>query len=138
MSQSAALSSQGTKFYRGSVAIGEINSISGPTKSRETIDVTRLEDDDGYRRFIGSLRDPGEITLNMNFVRANYDTLDADYGSDDLVEYSIELPDAGLTTFTFEGLVTGLPLGTAIGDKITADVTIKISGPIAVTSGTSV
>ncbi len=135
--QSAAVSSQGTKFFRGAVQIGEINNISGPSKSRETIDVTRLEDDDGYRRFIASLRDAGEVTLNMNFVRANYNTLNTDYESDDLVEYSIELPDDDSTTFTFEGLVTGLPLATAVGDKITADVTIKISGPITVSDASA-
>lgn len=134
--QSAAVSGQGTKFFRESNQIGEINNISGPTKSRETIDVTRLEDDDGYRRFVASLRDAGTVTLNMNFVRANYDILNEDFESDELVEYSIEFPDPAKTTFMFDGLVTELPVGVNIGDKITADVTIKISGPVHI-SGSS-
>lgn len=137
-SQSLAVSGQGTKFFRETSQIGEINSIAGPTKSRETIDVTRLEDDDGYRRFIASLRDAGTVTLGMNFVRANYDTLNADYESDNLVEYSIQFPDPDKTTFTFEGIVTELPVGINIGDKITADVTIKISGPVHISAASSI
>lgn len=134
ISQSAAFSGQGTKFFRGTVQIGEINSISGPDKSRETIDVTRLEDDDGYRRFIGSLRDAGSVSLSMNFTRETYDILNDDFESEDLVEYSIELPDADGTTFTFEGLVTEMPVGIEIADKVTSDPTIKLSGPVQISS----
>lgn len=136
-SQSLAISGQGTKFFRESEQIGEINNIGGPTKSRETIDVTRLEDDDGYRRFIASLRDAGQVTLNMNFVRANYDVMNADFESDEIVEYAIMLPDEENTTFTFEGLVTELPIGINVGDKVTSDVTIKLSGPVHISSGSS-
>jgi len=135
--QSAAISSQGTKFFRETVQIGEINSITGPNKSRETIDVTRLEDDDGYRRFVASLRDAGQVTLNMNFVREYYDMINEDFESDDAVEYSIKLPDTDGTTFTFTGLVTELPVGINIGDKITADVTIKLSGPVHIGDSTN-
>ena len=136
--QSRAVSGQGTKFFRETSQIGEINNIAGPTKSRETIDVTRLEDDDGYRRFIASLRDPGTVTMNMNFVRENYDVLNGDYESDDLVEYSIQFPDPDETTFTFMAIVTELPVGINIGDKITSDVTLKISGPVHISAITSV
>lgn len=135
--QSTAVSSQGTLFFRESVQIGEINSITGPDKSRETIDVTRLEDDDGYRRFIASLRDAGQIQLSMNFDRSNYDVFNADFESDDLVEYAIVFPDPDRTAFIFEGLVIGLPAAANVGDKLTSNVTIKISGPVQISTGSS-
>lgn len=135
---STAISSQGTKFFRETTQIGEINSIGGPNKTRETIDVTRLEDDDGYRRFIASLRDAGEISLSMNFDRDNYITINNDFESDDQVEYSIQFPDLHLTTFTFMGLVTALPVTANVGEKITCNATIKISGPVHISAGTSI
>jgi predicted secreted protein len=136
MAQSEAITGQGTIFMRNSSAVGEINSIEGPGKSRETIDVTRLEDVDGYRQKIGGLREPGTVTLNMNFTRENYDLLNQDFESDEVQEYAIHLPDVDETIFTFNGLVTELPLSVPIGDKITTDVVIQISGKVSV-SGSS-
>lgn len=130
MAQSKAITGQGTIFKRNGVAIGEINSIDGPTKSRETIEVTRLEDVDGYRQYIAGLREPGTVTLNMNFTRENYDVLNADFESDTIQTYAIELPDEDETVFTFNGFVTELPISIPIGDKITCDVTIQISGKV--------
>lgn len=137
MAQSEAITGQGTIFTRNSSALSEINSIEGPGKSRETIDVTRLEDVDGYRQYIGGLREPGTVTLNMNFTRANYDLLNADFESDDVQEYGIHLPDIDETIFSFSGLVTELPLSIPIGDKITTDVVIQISGKVDVTGSSS-
>lgn len=130
MAQSKAITGQGTIFKRNGAAIGEINSIDGPTKSRETIEVTRLEDVDGYRQYIAGLREPGTVTLNMNFTRENYDLLNADFESDTIQTYAIELPDEDETVFTFSGFVTELPISIPIGDKITCDVTIQISGKV--------
>ena len=130
MAQSKAITGQGTIFKRNGEAIGEINSIDGPTKSRETIEVTRLEDVDGYRQYIAGLREPGTVTLNMNFTRENYDLLNADFESDTIQTYAIELPDEDETVFTFSGFVTELPISIPIGDKITCDVTIQISGKV--------
>ena len=47
-------------------AIGEINDISGPNMSRNTIDTTALDTEGGYRTFIGGFRDGGELQLEMN------------------------------------------------------------------------
>lgn len=138
MAQSEAITGQGTIFKRNGSPMGEINSITGPSKSRETIEVTRLEDVDGYRQYIGGLREPGTVSLNMNFTRANYDLLNTDYESDDVQAYSIELPDTDGTTFHFNGLLTELPLDIPIGDKITADITIQISGKVYINDGSSV
>ena len=115
--------------------IAEINSISGPSKSRETIDVTSLDSTDGYRQFIGSFRDAGTVTLNMNFTRATYEIMNNDFESEEHQNYEIVLPDEETTSLEFEGLVTELPLEVAADDKTTADVTIKVSGKPVLNSG---
>ena len=136
---SSAISGVGTSFRRwdGSdwVAIAEINSVTGPNKSRDTIDVTSLDSTGGYREFIGGFRDGGSVTLPMNFTRDTYDTMNTDFEDDDLQNYEILLPDDDATSFEFEALVTELGLGIPADDKVTADVTLKVSGQVTVNSG---
>jgi predicted secreted protein len=101
---SNAIAGVGTIFHRWDVTgdssgagtwekIAEITNISGPDKSRETIDVTSLDSTDGYREFIGSFRDAGSVSLSMNFTRATYETMNDDYESESRQYYEIVLPD---------------------------------------------
>jgi predicted secreted protein len=129
----------GTLFRRWSGAawanIAEINSISGPNMTRDTIDVTSLDSTAGYREFIGGFRDGGTVQLAMNFIRASLDTMKTDFESDTIQNYEIVLPDDENTTLEFTGLVTELPLEIPPDDKITMTVSIKVSGQVTVNSG---
>jgi predicted secreted protein len=135
-----AISGVGTQFRRWNsalgqwVAIAEINNIGGPSKSRETIDTTALDTVGGYRTVITGLRDAGTVTLAMNFTRNGYEQMDDDFADDAAKNYEIVLPDADNTTLEFEGFVTELPL-TIPPEKVTVDVTIKISGAVTINSG---
>jgi len=130
----AAIAGVGAVFQRGGAALAEVNSIQGPNKSRETIDVTSLDSSGGYREFIPSFRDPGELTLNMNFTRAVYDLLNADFEASTTQNYDIVFPDTGNTSLDFDGYVTGITIGIPTDDKVTMDVTIKITGVVTLTS----
>jgi predicted secreted protein len=138
---SSAFSGVGTQFRRWSGAawadLAEVNSISGPTMTRDFIDVTSLDSTGGYREFITGFRDAGTISLSMNFTRATYDIMLADFESPDVHYYEICLPDAELTTIEFAGLVTEIPITIPTDDKVTVDATIKISGNVEVNSGTN-
>jgi predicted secreted protein len=137
---SNAVSGVGTVFGRWNGTswdyLAEINSISGPTMSRDTIDVTSLSSTGGYREFITGFRDAGTVTLTMNFTRATYDLMYSDFTSNEAQSYEIILPDGDSTSFEFCGLVTELPLEIPTDDKITANVTIKITGQVVINSGT--
>jgi len=139
---SNAMSAIGTKLYRWSSssqweALAEVTSIAGPGMSRETIEVTSLDSEDGYREFIGGLREGGTISLSMNFTRANYDLMKDDFESDDLQNYKIVIPDTDETTLEFEGFVMELPANFDTGDRITMDVQIQISGKVELFDGSS-
>jgi len=131
---SNAFSGLGTIFNRwdGSqwAAIAEINSISGPSASRETIDVTTLDTVGGYRKFISGLRDGGDVSLNMNFTKATYELMKDDFEDNAVQEYQIVLPDDDGTVLQFEGLVTELPVEIPLDDKVSANITIKVSGKV--------
>ncbi len=129
----------GTTFRRWDginwVEIAEIKQITGPGKTRTTIDVTSLDSTAGYNEFIGGFRDGGTVVLAMIFRRDTYEIMDDDFESDDLQNYEIYLPDDEFTSIEFEGLVTELPLEIAPDDAITTNVTIKVSGQPVMNSG---
>jgi predicted secreted protein len=134
-----AVSSVGAllKKYTGTawVSVGEVINITGPSMSRETIDVTSLASTGGYREFIAGFRDPGTLTFTMNFTRSDYETMKTDFESDTEVDYEMILPDDDVTTFEFSGLVTELPLNLDPGSQITCNITIKVTGQITINSG---
>lgn len=137
---SNAAAGVGTRFRRWNGSsfddIAEVNSITGPGMTRDTIDVTSLDSIGGYREFITGFRNPGTVTLAMNFTVATFDLMHTDFESNTAVNYEILLPtEAGDYSFEFEGLVTELPLTIPPDDKITADVTIQISGAVVVNTG---
>lgn len=139
---SSAIAGVGTLFRRWNSStevwdsIAEINSITGPGMTRATIDVTSLGSTGGYREFITGFRDPGTLSLSMNFTRSTFDTMKTDFESDTAQNYEIVLPDDESTTLEFEGLVTEIPMSIPPDDKVTVDVVIQISGQVTVNSGT--
>ena len=137
---SNAFAGVGTKFGRWNGSswdyLAEINSITGPTMTRDFIDVTSLDSTRGYREFITGFRDAGTISLSMNFTRTTYELMLEDFESSLLKSYEIILPDDDVTSLEFEGLVTEVPLTIPTDDKVTSDVTIKITGAVVMNSGT--
>lgn len=143
---SNAFSGVGVQFQAGDgasseafTAIAEVNSISGPSISRDTIDVTSLDSSGGYREFIGGFRDGGSVNLNMNFTLETYDDFKDNLESETSQNFKIVFPAtkpgaAASAEFAFAGLVTELSLEIPMDDKVTANVTIKIDGSVDITS----
>jgi len=132
---SKAFAGVGTVFNRAGSPIAEVNSITGPGMTRDFIDVTSLDSTGGYREFIAGFRDGGTVVLNMNFTIDTWGLMKADFENDAPVAYSIDLPDSDGTTISFNGLVTECPITIPTDDKVTADVTIKVTGEVETDSG---
>lgn len=138
---SGEITGKGVEFRRWNSTSGEweeialVKNITGPSMSRDTIDVTVLGSTGGYREFIAGFRTPGTLDFTLLFTRDAYETMKGDFESDDRQNYEIVLPDDDNTTFEFEGLVTELPLNIVPDDAITADVSIQISGEVSMNSG---
>lgn len=139
---SAAVAGVGSQFLRGDsgspteifTAMAEINRISGPSMNRAFIDVTSLDSTGGYKEYIGGFRDGGDVTLNMNFTLATYNQMKTDFESPFSRNYRIIVNDPGLTTLQFKAFVTDLPLNIVPDDKVSADVTLKITGQVSLTT----
>lgn len=136
---SIAVAGVGTVFVRWNgaawEAIAEINSITGPSMGRETIDVTSLDTEGEYRQFITGFKNGGTIVLAMNFTRDTYELMKDDFEVDDPHDYGMVLPDEDETVLQFGALVTELPMTIPADDKVTADVTLQITGEVKVLVG---
>lgn len=134
----------GTQFLRDSdgagtfVVVANVSDISGPSRSREAIEVTAHDSPNKYREFIKGLKDGGEveITLNYNPGVATHAALDADFEEDDLRDYQVViLPgDADEHTWEFAGLITDLGDEYPTDDKMERTATFKISGKPTLTA----
>lgn len=136
-----AIAGVGALFKRGDgtsseafATIAEVNSIIGPNMTRETIDTTSLNSTAGYREFIASFRDAGEVSLEMNFTRDTYLAFKADFETSAAKNYQIVFPDVGETTMEFAGFCTALDSSIPTDDKVTSNVTIKLTSQVTVTS----
>jgi len=120
----------GTTLKKGEVAIAEIKSMSGPTISVDTVDVTSHDSPYGYKEVLQGLRDAGEISIGGNFIPGNAGQIalktDLDDGS--LDAYTITFPVAMATTCTFSAIVTAFELDEPFDAEATFTATLKISG----------
>jgi predicted secreted protein len=136
---SQATAGVGTKLMRwddGAWAeIAEVKSITGPNKTKGTIDVTSLSSDGGYRETIGGFKDAGSVTMSMIFRRDTYEIMNTDFESSGLKNYEIVFPDSENTTIEFLAEVTELGLAVTADEAITAEATLKISGRDVMNSG---
>lgn len=112
----------------GFVTLGGFTQIDPPQQSRAVEDITDTGDEDGYDRVISGLRSGGEVSLSLNFVPGGNteSQLQADLESDELHNYRILFKNGA--TVDFAGLVTGVQPTGPMASKMTASVTVKVSG----------
>lgn len=121
----------GTTLTRAGNTIAELDDIGAPRRKADALDATTHDSANGYRDFIGGLRDGGEVSLKGNFYPG--DTLgqiglrdDLDAGT--LQVFVLTFPAAMAATETFNGIVTSLETGAPLAGKVPFTATIKVSG----------
>lgn len=122
----------GTKLKIGTpgVSIGSLTSISSPSMTQETIDVTTLDSDGGYRDFIGGFKDGGEVSASGFFVpsdpgqAAAYEALE----SSTTEKFAIEFPASMGAKWEFDGVVTAFQTTAELEEAVGFEITIKVSG----------
>lgn len=106
--------------------IASVTSMSGPGISRETIDVTAHDSTDGWMEFLGGLKDGGEVTFDINRRPAIHDELLDDFEDTEPRTWRLEWPSG--TAWTFDAILTGYEPDSPYDDKLSASVTLKVSG----------
>ena len=135
-----AVSALGTVLKKDGAVIGDVKSISGPTLTRDTTDVTALDSADGFEEILPTVLRTGELTLTiaLNQDDASHDALRDDVVTASGKSFSIVFPATAasgtIQTHTFDAFVTSYGNQIETGSEITADITLKPTSTITVTT----
>jgi predicted secreted protein len=114
-----------------------VQSITGPDETFDVIDVTTHSSVGGYREFITGLADGGELTCTINWHddEAAHAALQDALTNRELTAFQLFWPGYDtLNLADFNGYVTGLTRASPTDAQITRDLTIKITGPVEVST----
>ena len=132
----------GTLFATGNGAtpevfttLAEVTSITPPNFARDSIDASHGQSPGAMREFIAGMTDPGEVSIEMNFVPGN---AAADALADELAltpatatkNRRITFPDG--TTWDFPAFLTAFEPDAPLDDKMTASATFKVAGAVTI------
>ena len=121
-----------TKLKVNDTAVAGLTSIGGLELSADTIDVTTLDSDGGYREFIQGFKDGGEVSIEGFFDPAKYGegqtTLYDLFESGDVTPFKIEFPPEMKASWKFDGVVTGYGTSASLEDPLAFNGSIKVSG----------
>lgn len=112
--------------------VADVTEIGVLETSAETIETTVHGSAGGWRTFIGGLKDGGELKMSINYDPALHGAIFTALGEDGY-SHEITLTDSGAATVVFDGIVTGLSVGAPMDDKLSGEVTIKVTGAPVIT-----
>lgn len=128
----------GTLFASGNGAspevfttLGEVTALTPPGWARDTVDATHEQSPDAHREFIAGLADAGEVSMDINYVpggaaAASLEAEKALTGPSAAINRRITFPDGSYMIFV--GILTGVEPDAPIDDKMSASITLKVSG----------
>lgn len=136
----AKIAAFGTNMYRGTVGggtkVAQVQNISGPALSADTIDVTHMASTNAWEESVIGVLRPGEIGMDIIYDPADATHKNAGAGllADFLgrasTTYTLEFPDSATTEWAFSAFVTGFVPGAPHDGALTAAVTLKPTGDI--------
>jgi hypothetical protein len=109
--------------------LAEVVTITPPSLQRNGVDATHMASPQRYREFIPGLKDPGEVSVVLNFIPGNtdQDILFSAFDADIPSNWRITYPNAEI--WKFAAYCTGVTTAVPLDDKMTLTATFKVSGP---------
>jgi predicted secreted protein len=136
----AKVAAYGAQLFRGTsgggTAYAQMVSLSGPTLSADTIDVTTHASTNAWEEVVVGILRSGEMGMDIVYDPANAthknagNGLLADFLGRASTTFTIVFPDVGNTEWTFAAYVTGFDPSMPHDDALTAAVTFKLTGDI--------
>ncbi|NBE05930.1 phage tail tube protein [Paragemmobacter ruber] len=114
------------------VAVGRLQSVNPPPYSRDVVDITGMDSPGHTREFIPGLIDRGEVAAEIVWVPGD--------ATDDLIQalltereprvWEVAFPQIAATppVCNFRAFITGWEPGVPMEDKMTASITLKVTG----------
>lgn len=127
-----AKAAYGAVIVIGSTTPAEVTDVQGPSIVADTIDVTNHASTDAFREFVAGLLDGGEVTVSANFIKADHTGLFTALKARAAVACTLTLAGS-LGAFGFDAIVAGLTTGAPVEDKVSLEITLKITGVVTFT-----
>ena len=126
----AKYAGKGTSFSFGQTVVGNLTSIGGVSVSADTIDVTTLDNADGYKEFLAGFKDGGEVSLSgyFDYSDVGQKALYTAFESGTVTECTILFPTAMACKWEFDGVVTSIETSAELDGAISFSCTVKVSG----------
>ncbi len=115
-------------------AIVNVTNIQGPGMSAESIDMTGHDSANAWREYAASLLDAGELTLDLNWdpnAATHKNTaggLLKQFADRATSTYALTFPTTPAVTWTFSAHVRNFAPQAPFDDKLSAQVTLKLTG----------
>lgn len=108
--------------------VARLDDISGPSMEKDEIEVTGHDSPDGYKEYIGGLKDGGSVEAEAFFLKDEETHMQAldDFDSRENQLYRLEWPDGAY--FEFEAFVQSMEFTNELEDAVKASFTWKVSG----------
>lgn len=137
MPATAAITGLGLKFGIKATAnattytdVAEVFDITPPQEMDDEIEATHYQSPDGFKEFIGGLTDPGECTFSLNYIPGSAaETLILSTKATRKAR-GVRITWPNGFTWTFDLLIRGFQPTAPLNDRLTAEITGRVSGSI--------
>lgn len=120
-----------TAATTATVLLGGLTDAPPPSFTRESIDATAHDSPDGYREFIGGLKDPGELSCTLNWTPGNatHDVLIAMMDEDDPRYFEAKFTQVTPNIVcSYNAVLTSFEPTGAVEGQLTASLTLRVTG----------
>ena len=109
-------------------ALAEVTALTGPNMTKDSIDATHMASPERYREFVGGLKDPGEVTVTMNFVPGgtDEDAIRALFDAD--VPGNVRITWPGGEAWIMSAFCASHEFDAPLDDKMSATANFKLTG----------
>ena len=127
---SLAVAAIGSQLLRNGAAIAEVINIDLSGAKLDLVDVTNMSSALGYKEWLPTLREGGEITCEANYTSANaLATLQADFDGIIVQAWSFTVSNPVIATCSFNAYVMDIGVKLAHDKQAILNFKLKVTGP---------
>ena len=114
--------------------IAEVKTISGPNITTEMLEATHMESPSGFREWLPSFKDAGEVSFEVNFLPSStsHKGLTTDQAARTKRNFKLVFPNTAATTWSFSAYITGFQPSAGVGDMLAAAITLRVTGAVTI------
>ena len=110
--------------------IEEVSNLTPPPFTIDTVDATHMQSANRTREFIAGINDPGNTTFTINWVPGSATDVALRGVAAGFTQFMIRETFPNGAYWTMSGILTGYAPSAPLDDKMSAEVTIKVTGVV--------